>query len=80
VAKLAGIPNAVIAAAKRKLTELESGALAPAAHTALNAPLQPDLFVAAEHPLLERMRELDPDNLNARQALELLYELKGLVE
>jgi DNA mismatch repair protein MutS len=80
VAKLAGIPNAVIAAAKRKLTELESGALAPVANTNLNAPLQPDLFVAAEHPLLERVRKLDPDNLNARQALELLYELKGLVE
>ena len=31
VAKLAGIPAAVIAAAKRKLAELESGAIAPTA-------------------------------------------------
>ncbi|HSB95976.1 MAG TPA: DNA mismatch repair protein MutS, partial [Spongiibacteraceae bacterium] len=81
VAKLAGIPTAVIAAAKRKLTELESGAGPAVGTTSLSAPLQPDLFVAAAtHPLVERVREIDPDNLNARQALELLYELKGLVE
>jgi len=81
VAKLAGIPAAVIAAAKRKLTELESGTGAAIGNTPLSAPLQPDLFVAAvAHPLVERVREIDPDDLNARQALELLYELKGLVE
>jgi DNA mismatch repair protein MutS len=80
VAKLAGIPAAVINAAKRKLTELESGAIATAPLASVDAPQQPDLFAAAVHPLVERIRELDPDDLNARQALELLYELKGLVD
>jgi DNA mismatch repair protein MutS len=80
VAKLAGIPGSVIGAAKRKLAELESGAAAAAPVANADAPQQPDLFAAAVHPLVERVRELDPDGLNARQALDLLYELKGLVD
>jgi DNA mismatch repair protein MutS len=80
VAKLAGIPPAVIAAAKRKLAELENGAIASAPPVATGAPLQADLFVAGPHPLIERFRELDPDGLNPREALALLYELKGLVD
>lgn len=80
VAKLAGIPQSVIAAAKRKLAELEAGA-APLVAAAPSAPLQPDLFTAsAPHPALERLRDIDPDSLTARAALELLYDLKGLVE
>jgi DNA mismatch repair protein MutS len=80
VAKLAGIPAAVINAAKRKLTELESGAVGSAVRAPADAPQQTDLFVATAHPLVERIRELDPDDLTAREALELLYELKGLVD
>lgn len=80
VAKLAGIPQSVIASAKRKLAELEAGNTAFAASTA-STPLQPDLFApSTPHPALERLREIDPDNLSARDALELLYDLKGLVE
>ena len=81
VAKLAGIPQSVIAAAKRKLAELEAGTPATPTLVAQNSPLQPDLFApSAPHPALERLREIDPDNLSARDALELLYDLKGLVE
>ncbi|MFT3931405.1 MAG: DNA mismatch repair protein MutS [Spongiibacteraceae bacterium] len=82
VAKLAGIPQSVIASAKRKLAELEAGgtSLIPISNTP-SAPLQPDLFAPSKpHPALERLREIDPDNLSARDALELLYDLKGLVE
>ena len=80
VAKLAGIPQSVIASAKRKLTELEAGG-ASVATAVSNAPLQPDLFApSAPHPALERLREIDPDSLTARDALELLYDLKGLVD
>jgi DNA mismatch repair protein MutS len=80
VAKLAGIPQSVIAAAKRKLAELEAGNQ-PGFAAIPSAPRQPDLFVAsAPHPVLERLSELDPDNLTARDALELLYDLKGLVD
>lgn len=80
VAKLAGIPHSVITAAKRKLAELEAGN-PPVLAVPQSAPLQSDLFaVSTPHPALEQLRELEPDNLTAREALALLYDLKGLVE
>ncbi|WP_175767159.1 hypothetical protein, partial [Burkholderia ambifaria] len=33
---------------------------------------------AAPHPALVRLREIDPDNLKPREALDLLYELQTL--
>ncbi len=80
VAKLAGIPTAVIAAAKQKLAELENNVASTTVSATLVTPLQPDLFSAPTHPLVERLRALDPDSLSARQALELIYDLKGLVD
>jgi DNA mismatch repair protein MutS len=78
VAQLAGVPGAVIRAARRRLAELEEHGLA--------AGPQRDLFSAGrsapgapapqEHPLLARLRELDPDTLTPREALELLYQLR----
>jgi DNA mismatch repair protein MutS len=82
VAKLAGIPAPVVAAAKRKLAELEqegqhSHTLIAAA--APDAPLQPDLFAnSAPHPAAERLKACDIDTMTPRQALELLYELQEL--
>jgi DNA mismatch repair protein MutS len=73
VAKLAGIPTPVIGSARHKLSELEQ------ASTQTIAPQQSDLFSVVpepEHPLLERCRQLQPDDLTPRQALELLYEFK----
>ena len=80
VAALAGIPNAVVRAAKKELRQLEARAAVD--------PLQPDLFAvgaaAAEapepppHPALERLGDIDPDSLSPREALDLLYELKTL--
>lgn len=80
VAKLAGIPAAVVEAAKRKLAELENGGdhhRAPMIPT--EVPLQTDLFASpAPNPAVERLRDCDVDTLTPRQALELLYELKDL--
>jgi len=79
VAALAGIPSAVVRAAKRELRELETRAAVD--------PLQPDLFAAATsavseeaepHPALERLADLDPDRMTPRDALAALYELKEL--
>jgi DNA mismatch repair protein MutS len=80
VAKLAGIPAPVIAAAKRKLELLERDRAAQPA--VAGAPQQPDLFASAptSSPALQRLEEIDPDQLTPRQALDLLYELKGLSE
>ncbi len=69
VAALAGVPPAVIARAREHLQTLEGQRLAPAPAQQLT------LFEAPPHPLLQRLRELDPDALSPRQALELLYRL-----
>ncbi len=78
VAKLAGIPPAVIHNARRKLASLEQ----QVAPTQVNGhvPAQPDLFAAAPEPspALEALEAIEPDELSPRQALELLYKLKSL--
>jgi DNA mismatch repair protein MutS len=74
VAKLAGVPQAVLTAAAEKLRELEAGraSTAPAP-----APAQSDLFSdPARHPVLAELRELDVDALSPREALALLYTLR----
>jgi len=76
VAALAGVPPAVIRAARRHLQELE--------HRTLDREGQPDLFIAppapepARHPALDLIESVDPDSLTPREALELLYRLRKL--
>ena len=81
VAKLAGVPDLVLRAAKVKLTELErEGSQAPTTATATQ-PAQDDLFGGAPpHPVVELLEALDVDGLSPRQALEQLYELKSRVD
>jgi len=83
VAKLAGIPAPVLAAAHDKLTELETGA--SDAQTPVVAPAPPpaqsDLFGSAEpHPVVTRLEDIDVDGLSPRDALQLLYELKSQLD
>ncbi|PWV59291.1 DNA mismatch repair protein MutS [Plasticicumulans acidivorans] len=77
VAALAGIPQSVISAAKRKLRELERSSRARAA-----LPAEPDpqlsLFAAEPNAVLEALAALDPDGLSPREALQALYHLKTL--
>lgn len=88
VAQLAGVPPAVIKAARKHLARLES--------QALDTTPQLDLFAlpcdepeeqqeqadsrapapAISSELLEALEALDPDALTPREALERLYELK----
>ncbi|MEN9480941.1 MAG: mismatch repair protein MutS [Pseudomonadota bacterium] len=80
VAALAGIPNAVVRAARKQLREFEQRATVD--------PLQPDLFAQGDpepaepepHPALEQLATLDPDSLTPREALAALYALKGLLK
>ncbi|MDE2258935.1 MAG: DNA mismatch repair protein MutS [Betaproteobacteria bacterium] len=82
VAALAGVPGSVIRQARQYLTHLEE--------TAAAQRPQGDLFVApfgtvlretlqaedvTPHPTLTALRNLDPDTLTARDALQLLYDL-----
>ncbi len=75
VAKLAGIPANVLAAAKEKLTALESNKPTESRATVVT-PCQSDLFASTPHPVLEQLRGLDLDNTTPRDALALLYELQ----
>lgn len=73
VAQLAGVPGRVIREARRYLVELENQAISA----------QPDLFAQpvpapepASHPVLDRLAELDPNDLSPREALALLFDLR----
>ena len=76
VAQLAGVPKDVIKHARHKLSELEQHSNSTAAKPAPVAA-QPQLsLLDAEHPVVAQLRDINPDDLSARQALELLYQLK----
>jgi len=76
VAQLAGVPKVVIQKAKHKLQQLEQqGSLQATAKS--ETPQQQQLFVEAEpHPLVAQLQQVDPDQLSARQALDLIYQWK----
>lgn len=85
VARLAGLPERVIGRAKEILMTLESNdqkVVAPPQSAAqlITTPVQLRLFDFAPHPVLERLKCLDPDSLTPREALALLYELKRQAE
>ena len=75
VARLAGIPVQAIKLARHKLHLLEQQ----------STQAQGDLFTAAAatdettpHALIAELESIDPDDLSPKQALELIYRLKGL--
>ena len=91
VARLAGLPPAVVARAREILNGLERDELSRGGRPSLNASdtsglatagtdasRQLGLFQApaAEDPLLGRLKTIDVDNLTPLQALSLLAELK----
>ncbi len=83
VAKLAGLPPAVVARAKSVLAKLEAGRDATGGIAAGLDDLP--LFAATaepEHapdPIAAALDDVDPDSLTPREALEALYRLKRLV-
>ena len=85
VARLAGLPPAVVARAREILTGLERDELSRGGRPSLSgtqtaSQQQLGLFVApagADDPLRRRLREIDIDDVTPRQALTLLAELKG---
>ncbi|WP_333612116.1 DNA mismatch repair protein MutS [Brevundimonas bullata] len=82
VAKLAGVPSAVVGRAREVLERLESEKAAAARLDDL------PLFAAVAEPapapissaLDDAMAGIDPDELTPREALEALYRLKGLAK
>ncbi len=84
VAQLAGIPGAVIEAAGQKLRQLEAdtpSGPAPAAKSSdREKPMQSELFATIEHPVVATLSRLDPDDLTAKEALAILYDLRKKVD
>ncbi|MEC8642998.1 MAG: DNA mismatch repair protein MutS [Pseudomonadota bacterium] len=85
VARLAGLPPAVIARAQSLLAEMESGrhGVIDAERLAAELPLFTQDFGAepppVEDPVRRRLEAVNPDTLAPRAALELLYELRDLL-
>ncbi len=75
VAKLAGVPASVIKAAKKHLIKLESTEKKPQLEL---FSTNPDIFeeTPPQHPVVEMVQTMTPDELSPRQALEKLYLLK----
>ncbi|MBF0327160.1 DNA mismatch repair protein MutS [Magnetospirillum moscoviense] len=89
VARLAGLPAAVVARAEQVLSALEKGeqggAVARLADdlplfAALAKPRPADVVATGPSPLAARLGAINADELTPRQALDLIYELKGLAE
>ncbi|MDV3239442.1 MAG: DNA mismatch repair protein MutS [Gammaproteobacteria bacterium] len=78
VAALAGIPRDVLDQARHRLHELENQRSASAA--------EPDggqlaLFTPpTDHPILDALEGIEPTDLSPRQALDILFKLKDLLD
>ena len=81
VAKLAGVPDSVVDAAKIFLQELSVvPAVAPSSADKQEEPQQLGLFsVQQENPLREAVAAVDLDTLTPIEALNKLYELKKML-
>jgi DNA mismatch repair protein MutS len=81
VGRLAGLPHQVVTRAQEVLAMLEAGH-----HVAGRTPPgQPDasqlpLFTSAPHPVLDELRQLDPDRMTPLEALARLADLKRRAE
>ena len=82
VAKLAGVPDGVLANARARLEQLESGhgPENPRQGSLFTArtPIRPEPEPPPADPVRERLSGVEPDELTPRQALDLLFELKEL--
>jgi len=81
VARLAGLPNGVIARAREVLklherAESQQVGAALARSAAESASLQLTMFTPLSQKIVDRIAALDTDNLTPREALNLLAELK----
>jgi DNA mismatch repair protein MutS len=78
VAALAGVPRGVIKVARKQLQTLEQNSAAQNPQGDLFSAV-PDFPELPEHPALSSLRDITPDELSPKQALEKLYQLKKLL-
>jgi len=77
VARLAGMPAAIVRQARSALEALEANQRAADAQVDLFAA-PPPAAAPAPSPLDDALADLDPDSLSPREALDALYRLKRL--
>ena len=82
VASMAGVPLKVVRRARKVLSDLEAGkhlmsggAGEDQLELRLSEPESEEI-----NPVLEHIKEIDPDSLTPRRALEILYELRDRLE
>lgn len=85
VAKLAGVPNKVVARAKQILAELESGQQVSAPKTRGRKPQQAEeqqlvLIPPNETEVMDRLRQLDVNTLTPIECMNTLFELCRLAK
>jgi len=86
VAKLAGLPHAVIARAQQVLSALEKGDQGRNAATLIDdlplfsASAKPAALASKESAAEAELKLINPDELTPKDALEALYRLKGLLD
>ena len=85
MARLAGLPAAVVARAKDVLAQLESGETAGKAERLaddlplFSAAMRRETRAAVKaDPVADALEAINPDELSPKEALEALYRLKGL--
>jgi DNA mismatch repair protein MutS len=81
VAALAGVPSEVIDFARKQLQQLENSS--KTANTRENPEThQMNLFTpqSEDHAAIKQLRDIDPDEMSPRQALDALYQLRKLVD
>ena len=76
---MAGVPLAVLRAAKKHLAKLEQDAAGRSPQGDLFSAPAPRLNQEEQH-LRQALHELDPDALSPKAAHELLYRLKGIAD
>jgi DNA mismatch repair protein MutS len=79
VARLAGMPTGVLNHARHTLTALEAGAQENRIQVDLFAPA-PDEENAGPSALESALKQIDPDTLSPREALEALYSLQRVLK
>jgi DNA mismatch repair protein MutS len=82
VGRLAGLPSRVVGRAVEILNNLEAGKWnrhqVPSVAEGDLAAVQIPLFKSNQsHPIVQQLAELELDEISAKRALEILYELKG---
>lgn len=80
VAALAGIPANVLRQARFQLSKLEQGDNDNPQLGLFTTYTEPEPELEPDNPVLDKLDEVDPDELTPRAALNLVYKLKTLLD